>query len=433
MKSSQRFALVDANHFYCSCERVFAPGLEGRPVIVLSNNDGCIASLTPEAKALGIKRGMPLFQVRTLVEKHQVAVFSSNYSLYGDLSSRVVDTLREFSPKVEIYSIDECFLDLSDVKNRNLTEYGYYIRNIVRQNIGIPVSLGIGETKVLSKIAHHQAKRFALGVMDLEECDQEEVLASVAVEDVWGIGSRWGNRLREIGIDNALAMRQADKAMIRKYLGVVGVHIAWELSGYSCLPLEMVSAPRKSVIVSRSFGSPVASLRALKEAVATFTAKAAQKLRREKLATQYLTVSITTSRFKDEHYSNQASASLSVATNLTQELLVYALVLTEKLYQKGRSFSKAGVKLLDLSPENQVQLNLFDWREPRYANQLDALKGSRERVARLLRVVDEINAQQGRGTLRFGAEGLRQSWQTRADRRSPRFTTQWRELPIVKA
>ncbi|MGA7936554.1 MAG: hypothetical protein WCA35_23570 [Kovacikia sp.] len=172
MKPSLRFALVDANHFYCSCERVFAPGLEGRPVIVLSNNDGCIVSLTPEAKALGIKRGVPLFQVRSLVERHQVAVFSSNYTLYGDLSSRVVDTLREFSPRVEIYSIDECFLDLSDIKSHDLTEYGYQIRATVRRNIGIPVSLGIGGTKTLSKIAHHHAKQSALGVIDLEECDQ---------------------------------------------------------------------------------------------------------------------------------------------------------------------------------------------------------------------------------------------------------------------
>ncbi len=420
MNSSLRFALVDANHFYCSCERVFAPGLEGRPVIVLSNNDGCIVSLTPEAKALGIKRGVPLFQVRSLVEKHKVTVFSSNYTLYGDLSSRVVDTLREFSPRVEIYSIDECFLDLSDIKGHNLFEYGYQIRTTVRRNVGIPVSLGIGGTKTLSKIAHHHAKRFALEVMDLEECDQEEVLASVAVEDIWGIGARWGNRLRQIGIDNAHGLAKADKAIIRKHLGIVGVLIAWELSGYSCLPPKMVSAPRKSVVVSRSFSAPVESLQTLKEAVATFTARAALKLRHEKLAAQCLTVFITTSRFKGEYYSNQASASLSVATNLTQELIVYALALTEKLYRKGCSFSKAGVALLDLAPEHQVQISLFD--------QLD-----RERSAHLLRVMDEINAQMGGGTLRFGAEGLRQHWQTRADKCSPRFTTQWAELPVVKA
>jgi DNA polymerase V len=373
-----------------------------------------------EAKALGIKRGVPLFQIGSIVDKHQVAVFSSNYTVYGDLSNRMVDELRNFSPKVEVYSIDECFLELSDVNSLDLTEYGYNIRATVRQNIGIPVSIGIGGTKVLSKIAHHHAKRAALGVLDLAGCDQEEVLASTVVEDIWGIGSRWGNRLRQIGINNALAMQRADKAIIKKILGIVGVRIAWELLGYSCLPLEMVSAPRKSVVVSRSFGSPVESLRELKEAVATFTARAALKLRGEKLVTQYLTVFITTSRFKDDLYSNQASTSLSIATNLTQELIVYALALTEKLFRKGLSFSKAGVMLLDLSPEHQVQLNLFG-------------QNDRERSAYLLQVVDQINSKMGRGTLRFGAEGVNQRWQTRADKCSPRWTTQWGELPIVKA
>jgi DNA polymerase V len=418
MKTSLRFALVDANHFYCSCERVFAPRLEGRPVVVLSNNDGCIVSATQEAKNLGITRGVPIFQIKPLLQRHRVAVFSSNYTLYGDLSRRVMDTLKHFTPRVEIYSIDEAFIDLTG--HKDLAEYGYQIRSTVKQWTGIPVSIGIAQTKTLAKIANRLAKHSEFGVFDLTTCDQEQILASIAIEDVWGIGPRWSKRLRQQGIASALALRQVDKAWIRQQMGVIGVRIVWELQGYSCLPLELNPKPRKSVVVSRSFGTPVESLQELKEAVATFTAKAAYKLRKENLAAQYLTVFVSTSRFKEPHYSNKKTTSLPVATNQTQELISYALALTERLYRKGLPFSKAGVMMMKLVFAHQRQINFFDTCD-------------RERSARLLQAMDEINEQMGRGTLRYGAEGLERDWQTRAGQRSPRWTTQWGELPIVKA
>jgi DNA polymerase V len=391
MKTSLRFALVDANHFYCSCERVFAPGLESRPVVVLSNNDGCIVSATPESKQLGITRGVPIFQIRPLIRRHRVAVFSSNYTLYGDLSRRVMDTLKHFTPRVEVYSIDEAFVDFTGLED--LSEYGCQMRSIVKQWTGIPVSIGIA---------------------------QEQVLASIAIEDVWGIGPRWSKRLRQQGIASALALRQADKAWIRQQMGVIGVRIVWELQGYSCLPLELNPKPRKSVVVSRTFGTPVESLKELKEAVATFTARAAYKLRKDNLAAQYLTVFVSTSRFKEPYYNNKKSTSLAVATNLTQELISYALTLTERLYRKGLLFSKAGVMMIKLVSDDERQMNLFDTCD-------------RERAAHLLQGMDEINEQMERGTLRYAAEGLKQGWQTRAEKRSPRWTTQWSELPIVKA
>jgi DNA polymerase V len=407
MKTSLRFALVDANHFYCSCEQVFAPGLEGLPIIVLSNNDGACVSVNKEAKALGITRGVPFFQIRPLVQRHRVVVFSSNYTLYGDLSRRVMDTLKHFTPRVEIYSIDEAFVDVTDLKD--LTGYGHQMRSTVKQWTGIPVSIGIAQTKTLAKIANRLAKCSELGVFDLTTCDQEQVLASIAIEDVWGIGPRWSRRLRQQGIASALALRQVDKVWIRQQMGVIGVRIVWELLGYSCLPLELNPKPRKSVIVSRSFGTPVESLQELKESVAAFTARAAYKLRKDNLAAQSLMVFVSTSRFKEPYYSNKKTTSLPVATNLTQELISYALALTERLYRKGLSFSKAGVMMMKLVSDD------------------------RERAARLLQDMDEINEHMGRGTLRYGAEGIKQAWQTRSGQRSPRWTTQWDELPIVEA
>jgi DNA polymerase V len=418
MKTSLRFALVDANHFYCSCERVFAPGLEGRPVVVLSNNDGCIVSASQESKQLGITRGVPIFQIRPLIRRHRVAVFSSNYTLYGDLSRRVMDTLKHFTPRVEVYSIDEAFVDFTGLED--LSEYGCQMRSTVKQWTGIPVSIGIAQTKTLAKIANRLAKRSELGVFDLTTCNQEQVLASIAIEDVWGIGPRWSKRLRQQGIASALALRHADKAWIRQQMGVIGVRIVWELQGYSCLPLELNPKPRKSVVVSRSFGTPVESLKELKEAVATFTARAAYKLRKENLAAQCLTVFVSTSRFKEPYYNNKKTTSLPVATNHMQELIGYALTLTERLYRKGLPFTKAGVMMMKLVCDDQRQINLFDTCD-------------RERAERLLQGVDEINEQLGRGTLHYGAEGLKQGWQTRAEQRSPRWTTQWSELPIVKA
>ena len=276
------FALADCNNFYASCERVFNPKLAGRPAIVLSNNDGCVVARSNEAKALGIAMGVPAFQIRHLIRKHDVQVFSSNYALYGDLSQRVMETLQQFSPEVEVYSIDEAFLNLSGFTNINLTDYGRRIRATVKQWTGIPVSVGIAETKTLAKIANHVAKRTegTDGVFDFTAWpDRDSVLARVLVEEVWGIGPNYARLLTQHGITTALGLRDADDHWIQKQMGVVGLRTVHELRGISCLPLEQCPPPKQGITCSRSFGRPVTTLAEMREAVAAYTARAAEKLR----------------------------------------------------------------------------------------------------------------------------------------------------------
>jgi DNA polymerase V len=418
------FALVDCNNFYVSCERVFQPKLEGKPVIVLSNNDGCVVARSAEAKALGIAMGVPAFQIRHLIRKHDVQVFSSNYALYGDMSWRVMDTLAQFSPNVEVYSIDEAFLSLSRFSSRDLTEYGRTIRAMVKRWTGIPVSVGLAETKTLAKIAGEVGKhsRDSGGVFDMTTCqDRDAMLAGIPVEEVWGIGPNWARFLAEHGVSTARDLRDADEHWIRKRMGVVGARIVQELRGVSCLALEDCPPPKQGITVSRSFGRPVTSLAEMREAVSAYTARAGEKLRRERLAATVLTVFVMTNPFKDEpQYSNAATIKLPVATDATPELLRYTLRGIERVYREGYRYNKAGVMLTALVPASQRQLDLYEDRE-------------RERSSRLMRVLDRVNAEMGAGTLRYAAEGYVKRWRARFERRSPVNTTNWRDLPTVKA
>src|SRR5437867_4499016 len=418
------FALVDCNNFYVSCERVFQPTLDGKPVIVLSNNDGIVVARSNEAKALGIAMGVPAFQVRALIRKHDVQVFSSNYALYGDLSRRVMDTLAQFSPQVEVYSIDEAFLSLSGFTGRNLTEYGRAIRATVKRWTGIPVSVGVAETKTLAKIAGEVAKRTrdAGGVCDLTAWpDRGAVLADIPVEDVWGVGPNWARLLTESGVRTAQDLREADEHWIRKRMGVVGARIVQELRGVSCLTVEDCPPPKQAVTVSRMFGRPVTTLAEMREAVAAYTARAGEKLRHERLAANVLTVFLMTNPFKDEaQYSNAVMINLPVATDATPELLRHALRGIERIYREGYRYNKAGVLLTALVPANQRQLELYEDRDW-------------ERSSRLMRVLDRINGDMGAGTLRYAAESYVKRWRTRFERRSPVNTTNWRDLPVAKA
>jgi len=418
------FALVDCNNFYASCERVFNPKLAGRPAIVLSNNDGCVVARSNEAKALGIAMGVPAFQIRHLIRKHDVQVFSSNYALYGDMSQRVMETLQQFSPEVEVYSIDEAFLSLTGFVRQDLTEYGRRIRATVKQWTGIPVSVGIAETKTLAKIANHVAKwsEGTAGVFDLSaELDPDHVLAQVPVEEVWGIGPAHARRLKRHGITTARSLRDADDLWIRKQMGVVGLRTVQELRGISCLPLEQCPPPKQGITCSRSFGRPVTTLAEMREAVAAYTARAAEKLRGEQLAASALTVFLTTNPFKDEpQYSNAVTLRLPGATDATPELLRVALKGIEAIYREGFRYKKAGVMLLGLVPVSQVQANLFD-----HAN--------RERSSRLMKVLDRLNDHMGTGTLLYAAEGITKRWTARFDHRSPASTTNWRDLPVARA
>jgi DNA polymerase V len=419
------FALVDSNNFYVSCERVFDHKLEGRPVVVLSNNDGCVVARSNEAKALGVAMGVPAFQIRHLIRAHDVQVYSSNYTLYGDMSRRVMHTLAQFSPNVEVYSIDEAFLSLSEFIHRNLTEYGRNIRATVKRWTGIPVSVGIAESKTLAKVAGRVAKRSldAAGVFDLTACqDRDALLARTPVEDVWGIGPNWARLLKQHGITTALSLRETDVHWVRGMMGVVGERLVRELRGVSCLPLEDCPPPKQGITVSRSFGRPITSLAEMRQAVATYTARAAEKLREEGLAVTVLTVFLTTNPFKkdDPQYNNAVTIKLPIATDSTSELLRYALPGMERIFREGYRYKKAGVMLTALVPASQVQGDLFDYQD-------------RERFSRLMRVLDRVNADMGAGTLRYAAEGITKRWKARFERRSPAYTTNWRDLPVAKA
>jgi DNA polymerase V len=421
------FALVDCNNFYASCERVFNPKLEGRPIVVLSNNDGCVIARSEAAKALGIPMGAPFFKIERLARRGGVVVFSSNYALYGDISRRVMQVLGRFAPRQEIYSVDECFLDLAGLP-WSLTPYALDMARTVRKWTGIPVSIGIAQTKTLAKIANRIAKKGgspAGPVLDWSRLDDPAAaLASVAVEDVWGIAGRWGQRLRMLGIEHAGHLRAADPKALRREFGVVMERIAWELRGVSCLALETVPPPRKQIMVSRSFGARIIAKDALRAAVASFAARAGEKLRVQGLAAGALNVFVQTSPFdgRRPYYANAAIFGFEVPTQDTGALIRAALRGLDRIFRPGDEYQKAGVMLLDLAPAGRRQGTLFvqEIFDP-------------ERAARLMEALDRINRRHGRSALRYASEAVSDDWRMRQRLKSPAYTTRWEELPVVKA
>jgi DNA polymerase V len=418
------FALVDCNNFYASCERLFRPELNGKPVVVLSNNDGCVIARSNEAKALGITMGAPYFQNKTLMQQNNVQVFSSNYALYGDLSHRVMDLLQQLEPEVEIYSIDEAFIGLPVGRIRPLTEYAHWLRKRVRQCVGIPVSIGIAPTKTLAKIANRIAKKNASceGVFDItEHGDPDGLLAAVAVEDVWGIGRQYASKLNRQGIFNGLQLKNGDPAWIRKHLTVTGLRTVMELQGVSCLPLADIPGDRKSLVSSRSFGRPVTSRGDLREAVASYVSAAAARLRAQGLVAGFLHVFLATNRFKEDlpQYSGCLMTALPQPTGCTSTLIRSACQVLERIYKPGYEYQKAGVMLTGLVSRKRCQQNLF-------------LPPADER-ADLMAAMDRINTRWGRNTLQFAAAGLAKPWTMRQYRKSPAYTTNWGELPVATA
>ena len=413
-----------SDNFYVSCERVFQPSLEGRPVVVLSNNDGCVIARSDEAKALGFAMGDPYHLNKEKLTGHDVAVFSSNYALYGDMSRRVMDTLGTFTPEIELYSIDEAFLNLAGLERRGLTGYAHLIRTTVKRDTGIPVSIGIGPTKTLAKIANHLAKARPEtgGVFDLTKVDVDHALASIEVREVWGVGPRWANWLEEQGIATALDLKRSDPKAIRRKMTVVGERLVHELNGRPCLSLELVEPPRQGLTVSRSFGQTLTALQPIKEALVQFVGRAAEKLRRQNLMAGQVLVFVTTNRFSatQPFYANSATVKLPYPTDFTPDLVEAAVQLLERLYRPGFHYQKCGVMLLDLLPATQVQADLFDTRD-------------RAREAWLMRALDSLNADHGARTVRVGNNGgKRPAWAMRQAFRSPRYTTNWRELPVVR-
>ena len=412
-------ALVDCNNFYVSCEAEFQPRLSGRAIVVLSNNDGCVVARSPEAKAVGVRMGEPAFKIQQLIQQQNIQVFSSNYSLYGDMSQRVMMCLSEFTPDIEIYSIDEAFLDLSGFEGRELAKYGQQIRDRVKRWTGITVSIGIAPTKTLAKIANRRAKESGEGVYDLSH-DSDKVLSETDVAEIWGIGRRYARSLRSQGIETALQLQQADLTWAKQKFSVVMQRTILELRGQSCIPVELAPPSRRSITVSRSFGRPISELHELKEAVATHLSRAAEKLRLYRLTANVLQVFVLTSRFREDYYSNSATVSLPMATQDTAELLFYALYGTEQIFRPELRFKKAGVLLLELQPEILVQGHLFQPQDG-------------ERSKRLMQTLDSLNKRFGPRTVQYAAAGLKKSWSMKQEQRSPRWTTQWNELLVVKA
>ena len=417
-----KLALVDCNNFYASCERVFNPRLIGRPVVVLSNNDGCVIARSEEAKALGIAMGTPAFENKETFQRHGVEVLSSNYALYGDMSARVMSILRSQAPGIEVYSIDEAFLALDDDQGE---EFARGLRSQVRRWTGIPVSVGIAPTKVLAKLANRVAKKTPElnGVFDLTTAgDPDEILAGIKCADIWGIGSRLAARLGRGGIRTARDLKQADMAWVRRELGVVGERIARELNGTPCLTLEEMPPPKKGIASARSFGRPVESLAELEEALSTYTARVAEKLRAGHLLATQIHVFVTTNPFNtsQSQYTAGSQTTLLRPSNRTPDLISAVLPLLRKIYRPGHRYKKTGIFVTELVPEGCVQLSLFD--EPAGASPRKALEDA----------VDQLNRRYGTNTVRYGAMGTRQRWGMRQERKSQGFTTRWSELPVVK-
>ena len=414
------FALVDCNNFYASCERVFAPNLKERAIVILSNNDGCIVARSNEAKSLGIPMGAPIFKQKAIIKKNNVAVFSSNYELYGDMSKRVMDSLSLFTPDMEVYSIDEAFLRLDYLQPRNLYEYCKTIREKILQWTGIPVSIGIAPTKVLAKVANHVAKKKTDGVFDIRcQQKQDDILKSLDADKIWGIARSWSKRLNSMGIYKASELRDASPTIIRKHLSVVGERILRELKGQSCIDLETIQ-PKKNIISSKSFGKSITKKEPIEEALSNYAARACEKLRKQNSRAQAVHVFVQTNGFRetDRQYNNAITHTLTTPTSDTRIIIEAAKFCLSRIYKHGYRYKKTGIMLLDLIPISLEQKQLFVDFDHRPGDHL-------------MKVVDHINKDHGPDTLFFGAQGVTRAWKMRCGSRSPRYTTQWDELLMV--
>lgn len=419
------FALVDCNNFYASCEKLFRPDLKDTPVVVLSNNDGCVVARSREAKLLGIKMGVPVFQIKAEMQRHGILAFSSNYALYADLSSRVMRTLEEMAPRVEVYSIDEAFLDLTGIESAiSLVEFGQQVRERIGHWIGITVCVGIAPTKTLAKLANHAAKKYPAtqGVVDLTNPErQRRLLALVPVDDVWGVGKRLSKRLNALGITTALDLANASPRAIRDQFSVVLERTVRELNGESCIELEEIPPTKKQIVCSRSFGAKVTHFELLREAVCEYATRATEKLRKEQQQAKVLTVFIRTSPFKDNEpqYSNSASGELLIPSCDTRDFIELANHLLKRIWKDGFRYAKAGVMLSDFYDPGMFQPGLFDDVSTRSNSQ------------QLMSVLDTIN-QSGAGKVFFAGQGTKKDWSMKREHLSPAYTTRWDQLPRVK-
>jgi DNA polymerase V len=424
--TQRAIALVDVNNFYVSCERVFNPQLEGRPVVVLSNNDGCAISRSQEAKALGVGMAQPWFKMRDLAQRHGIVAHSSNYALYADMSNRVMALLSEFGRDQEIYSIDECFLDLSGMSGVRLEHYARHIRRTIRQWTGLPTCVGTGATKTLAKLANQIAKGNPQweGVCDLNAmpvATQEEYFSRMPVSYVWGVGRRLAAQLEVLNIVTVLDLQQADPAWLRKRFSITMEKTVRELNGIPCLEFEDTTAARQQILSSRSFGYYVTEQSELREAVTQYTTRAAEKLRRQASLAGVLQLHIRTSPHQadGQHYGPSLAVPLLQATDDTLRLVRAALYALECIYRPGFSYQKAGVVLSQLTPKVGMQASLFEKQDAS--------------CSRLMAAMDKINGHMGRATLRSAGEGIKQPWKMRVGNKSNSYTTRWDELLVVHA
>lgn len=424
------FALVDCNNFYTSCEKIFYPALEGKSVVVLSNNDGCVIARSEEAKAAGIKMGVPVFEISEIIEKNSVHVFSTNYALYGDISQRVMNTLVQLAPEIEIYSIDEAFLDLSGIPKNELKKQGLKIKQTVKKWTGIPVSVGIAPTKTLAKIANHIAKKNKVynGVfvfvnhpygLPFGRADKDSLLKTFPVKDVWGVGEKYAGFFNRNKIYTAYDLKTADENRIKEHLGVMGQRLVLELRGTVCYPINVNPENKKEICTTRSFGNSVESYAELEQATTSYVTKVAEKLRKQKSYAQSLLIFIMTNKYaKGPRYVNYKIVKLPTPTNQTSELIHYAVIALKNLYKKGYKYKKSGVIVSDVIPAEGTQSILWDDK-------------NRNKNKKLLQVIDKINQQAGIEKVKFAIQGTDKTWKMKQENLSPRYTTKWSDILVV--
>lgn len=419
------FALVDCDNFYVSCERVFNPKLKNKPVVVLSNNDGCVISRSNEVKEIGIPMGAPIFQYEDLVKKYKIELLSSNFTLYGDMSRRVMETIKTLCPDIEIYSIDEAFLSFDRFKYHNIDDYIKKIKDRVFKWTGIPISIGVGETKTLAKIATKLAKKDKGGngtfnLLDRENID--EFLKKIEIRDVWGIGAKFEEFLKKNDIITAYDYKYLPYDWVKKHLKTFGLRILLELNGISCIEMEFEEKPKKSISTSRSFGKDLTDFKDLKEAISSFITIASEKLRKQKQLASLISVFLMSNPFKEtEKYFKVSSHYFPRPTANTSEIIEAGIQELKKIYKSGILYKKAGVILQGLIPEDENQFFFFD----------SIYKGSKDEI--LMKTIDNINKKFGRETIKPLSCGLSKPFQMRQLNRSKNYTTRWEEIPIVKS
>jgi DNA polymerase V len=422
----RQIALIDMNNFYVSCERVFNPKLIGKPVVVLSNNDGCAVARSNEVKALGVGMGAPWFKFKDLAKQHGIIAYSSNYALYANMSNRVMSILRQFSPDQEVYSIDESFLDLTGFQTRDLIEYGQQMRKRILKWTGLPACVGIGSTKTLAKLANHCAKKRHVfdsvcnfNIMD--EAKLNKMLREIEVGEVWGVGRKLAPKLNALGINTVLDLKQADPERLRQQFSVVMEKTIRELNGTVCIELEEVAPPKKQIVSSRSFGHPVRDYNSLAESITLYISRAAEKLRKQQSFAGSVYVYIRTSPFRDQDpfYSNGMTIPMPTSTDDTRQLVNVALWGLKRIYRANFNYAKAGVMLSELVPAEGVQSDLF------------SIIQTSPKSEKLMTTMDAINKKMGKESIKLASEGFKRPWKMKQENKSPSYTTKWDELMRV--